>query len=233
MIRPLIGITCDNKDNRLDTGHYESAIAYSRAIAEAGGLPLILPQEVELASEYVALCAGILFSGGGDIRTEGFGEPMHAKSRPITPLRQAFELALLDALDRARAKPAMGICLGMQVMAVHAGGRLNQFLPDSLGESAAAAHQKNNRHALDLAANDSLLATLAAQSGDPGVVSSHRQAMQDSGGLRVIARAPEGVIQAVDDPSRPFYLGVQWHPERGGDGPFNRSLIARFVEACR
>ena len=232
MTRPLIGITSDNKENRIESGHYESAVAYSRAITLAGGLPLILPQEVTLIGDYLRLCAGFLLTGGADARMERFGQSMHPKAKPVPSQRQLFELALLDELAKNRRIPALGICLGMQFMSLHAGGRLNQQLADTLGEQALA-HQQNNRHPVKVEEADCVLAAVAQEAGDPTVVSWHRQAIEESGSLRIIARAPDGVIEAVDDPARPFYVGVQWHPERGGDGPFNGSLLARFVNACR
>ena len=251
MQRPRIGITVDNKDNTAESRRYESGIAYSRAIAEAGGLPLLLPHEPALADDYVALCDGIMLTGGADPRMEAFGQRTHEKARPVDERRQAFELAMLAALDRRRERPALGICLGMQFMGLHAGGRLNQHLPDTLGE-AAALHQKDARHAVKVRVRDSVLVGSAlrtssllsprggeeVRTADPTkaqslVTSWHRQALDDPGRLRLIATAPDGVIEAIDDPSRPFYLGVQWHPERGDDGPLSRGLLARFVDACR
>lgn len=85
MTRPLIGITVDNVLSDIASGRYESNVAYSRAVVEAGGLSLLLPQEVELAAAYVDLCDGLLLTGGDDARTEGFGVPAHALSRCIEP----------------------------------------------------------------------------------------------------------------------------------------------------
>ena len=230
MTRPLIGITIDNVENDINSGRYESNVAYSRAVVEAGGLPLLLPQEVELAAQYVDLCDGLLLTGGDDILTEDFGIPAHSQSRCIEPRRQTFELALLDALAKKPQRPVLGVCLGMQFLALHAGGRLNQHLPDTL-KNAVEEHQNNPRHEIVVGMADSAMLTspdgmqlsseaLAGQT----VVSSHHQAVENAGCLRVIATSPDGVIEAIDDPARLFYLGVQWHPERS-DGLFNLDLI--------
>ncbi|MCE9591015.1 MAG: gamma-glutamyl-gamma-aminobutyrate hydrolase family protein [Planctomycetes bacterium] len=228
MPAPLIGITSDNKDNADASNRYESPVAYARAVAEAGGVPVILPQEAELADEYVRRCDGILMTGGADPRTEAFGAPTHAAAKVMAQRRQTFDLSLLAALDRRKNRPTLGVCLGMQLMSLHAGGKINQHLPDTLGDRAAQ-HQKDNRHAVVVRAKDSVLGDVA----DASVVSWHHQAVADPGRLRLVATAPDGVIEAVDDPARAFYLGVQWHPERGGDGPLNAGLIRRFLDACR
>ena len=237
MTPPLIGITIDNVESDISSGRYESNVAYSRAVVEAGGLPLLLPQEVELASQYVDLCDGLLLTGGDDARCEDFGVPAHPESRCVEPRRQAFELALLDALAKKPQRPVLGVCLGMQFLALHAGGQLNQHLPDTLA-NAVEEHQNNHRHAIVVEIADSAMLTSAdgvqlpneALTGQT-VVSSHHQAVENAGCLRVIATSPDGVIEAIDDPARLFYLGVQWHPERG-EGLFNLDLIRRFVEVC-
>lgn len=238
MTRPLIGITVDNKNDSASSNRYESSIHYSRGIAAAGGLPLLLPQEPALADEFVALCDGILLTGGSDPRMERFGKRMHPQASPVDAGRQEFELALLAALDRAAGKPALGVCLGMQFMALHAGGDLNQHLPETL--ATATDHQRDNRHAICVLAPDSVVLR-EPRAPKPGpvpaeaeltVVSWHHQAVSDAGRLRTVATAPDGVIEAIDDPSRPFYLGVQWHPERGGEGRLNRDLLRRFVAAA-
>ena len=239
MQRPVIGIVVDNRDNTADSGRYELSIAYSRLVAEAGGLPLLLPHEVELAGSYVRMCHGLMLTGGVDPRTEPFGEPTHPAARPVDPRRQAFDLALLEHATRSRSRPAvLGVCLGMQMMALHAGGRLHQFLPDILDHTDADAHVDHRRHAVTLCTDDSVLNGSECKGATGMVVSHHRQAVADAGSMRVVARAADGIIEAIDAPDAAgvpgrFYLGVQWHPERGDDGPFNRGLIDRFVSACR
>lgn len=223
---PLIGITADNKDNTAASGTYECASRYCRAVAAAGGLPVVLPHEVALVPAYVERCAGFVFTGGVDPDVRMFGQPLHPQARVMDPGRQAFEAALLEEIERANPQAGvLGVCLGMQMMALHAGAVLDQYLPDSIGVDKTTAHQKNNRHAVVVREHASVIG-----GGAGTVVSSHRQAVASPGRLRVVATAPDGVIEAVDDPARPFYVGVQWHPERNED-PASVSLNERLFQA--
>jgi len=231
---PVIGITVDNRDNTATSGRYESSIAYSRCVAQAGGLPVLLPHEPQLAERFVDLCDGFVLTGGVDPRTEAFGQPTHGRARPMDAHRQVFELTLLAATDEHPSKPVLGVCLGMQLMALRAGGALHQHLPDVLDNPKL--HENDNRHAVALCVPVSALVDQPLTTEQATVVSWHRQAaapgLDDEGHvgrLRVLATAPDGVIEAIDDPQRAFYLGVQWHPERGGAGPLNQGLFDRFV----
>lgn len=222
MTTPIIAITCDAGVSPKGTPRYECAKAYAAAVAEAGGVPLLLPHVTERVAAYVRLCDGFVLTGGDDPAMEPFGEATHARATVMDAARQAFELALLAAIDDAKPQAAcLGVCLGMQLMALHAGGQLHQHLPDVLGDVVAAVHAGNQTHPVQF--DDGTI-------GD--VISHHHQAVASPGVLRVFARAPDGVIEAIDHPDRPFHLGVQWHPERGGDPALSSALFRRLVEAA-
>lgn len=212
--RPIIGITVDVAD-----GKYSLGRSYARMVIQAGGAPVMLPCEVACITEYLRLCDGVILSGGDDPDTTRWGVPIHPKAQPMHPDRQAFEVALLEALDEERRKPALGICLGMQLMGLHCGGELDQHLADSL--STAADHWDRRAH------------TITGELGEGTVHSHHRQALRDAGKLRVIARSSDGVIEAVRRDDRSFYLGVQWHPERTEDAQLGIGVIQRLIEACQ
>jgi putative glutamine amidotransferase len=214
--RPLIGITADAVEERFQLSRH-----YVRMVADAGGAATILPADREAIPTYLARCDGFLLSGGDDPDMTRWGLPTHPKAKTIDPERQAFELALLDALG-LEPRPVLGVCLGMQLMALHAGGTLDQHLPDTL--ATAADHWDRTEHAVE------------GPLGSGLVHSHHRQAITDAGWMRVVARARDGVIEAVDRPpddGGPLYLGVQWHPERTADARLGRGIVRQLVEAAR
>jgi putative glutamine amidotransferase len=215
MRRPVIGLTMDHKD---DGSAYMLTFDYARAIEAAGGLPFAIPFKTshELIPQYIDLCDGVLFTGGNDLDPALYGdEDWHPKAARIQPHRQSFELALLEEVERRRT-PALGVCLGSQVMNVHRGGSLIQFLPD-VERDNALEHRKGDvpggqRHAVRIEPGTILSTAI----GKPEIVanSRHKQAIARVGrGLRVNATAPDGVVEGIEDPSMPLYLAVQWHPE--------------------
>jgi putative glutamine amidotransferase len=212
--------------------HYESPVSYARAIELAGGLPVLLPYktDVALVGEYVDLIDGILFSGGNDLNPELYGEAWHARAERIDPDRQRFDMALLAEVERRR-KPVLGVCLGSQVMNVHRGGSLNQFLPDIQG---TIEHRKTGpdlkRHDVQLDPTSQIGQAVGQE--HISVNTYHKQSVKRLGkGLRVIATAPDGVIEGFEDPSFPLFAAVQWHPERLTDEPEHlapfKLLVAR------
>lgn len=225
---PLVGITCDLAETPEGRLRAVGAAAYFDAVAAAGGVPVLLPPVAACAEEYVSRCDAIVLTGGQDPRMEPLGGITHPSAEPMHPRRQDFEFALLTALDKSRLKPALGVCLGMQLMSLNAGGALDQHLPDSL--KTADRHSKDHQHRIEPVAG-------AAPQGGPipaGLVASnHHQAVTNAGRLRVVARSEDGVIEAVDDPARPFYLGVQWHPERTPDQALGAGMFRRLIDAAR
>lgn len=221
--RPLIGIT-----TLVDEPNTRVRRAYADAVFAAGGLPLLLPvpradRRASATRQYIELCDGFVLTGGFDPTTERYGQPTDPRVTREHPDRQAFDEALLEALADIPDSPVLGVCLGMQLMALQAGGRLNQWMSDTI--PTHAAHYDDRIHKIHATVNQGLI-------GEGQVTSWHRQSVEDPGHLRVIAIAEDGVIEAVDDPDRPFYLGVQWHPERTTADSHGLDLFRALIAAC-
>jgi putative glutamine amidotransferase len=237
MKRPVIGLTTDSNDQ---DDAYQSKMTYVQAIERAGGLPLLLPYAVDhaLIPQYVDLLYGICFSGGNDMNPVRYGEEWHPKVARMDKRREEFEFALIAEVEKRRL-PALGVCFGSQLMNVYRGGSLIQFLPDQKPdalEHRRLPDQAPGRHPVKLDTNSQL--GRAIGKSDVSVNTYHKQAVKRIGrGLRVIATAPDGVIEAFEDPTMPMFVAVQWHPERLIDEPEHlapfKLLVEKSAEARR
>lgn len=232
--RPVIGVTADYNDALTQ---YSTPYAYCAAVEAAGGLPLMLPYRADLSlvPAYADLVDGMLFSGGNDLDPAAWGETTHPEARAIDPHRETFERALMAEVERRRT-PTMGICLGSQLMNVHRGGSLNQFIPD-LGLAPTIEHRRLGtewtfRHPVTVVPDSVVARAIGGTTVESN--SSHKQSIKTVGrGLRVIAHAPDGVIEGIEDPTMPLWFGVQWHPERQHDEPAQLALFKLLVEKAR
>lgn len=243
MKRPLIAITCDVEGSgpAIAPKIVPSFANYLRAVIVAGADPVPIGawramrdgglDQAVIEADARAF-AGFVFTGGRDPDMASFGCETHpvAAAKLMHPLRQAYEVALLRELLAlgAAAPPVLGVCLGCQLMALAAGGSLVQHLPDTIG-SAAGAHTVDT----DADAIHEVKPILGAALAAGRVASHHHQAIADPGDCRVIAHAPDGVIEAIDLVDRPDWLGVQWHPERTDDPALGQALFDRLVAAAR
>ena len=235
MAQPVIGLTLDIEPPGGYSGEPWYAIRenYCTAIAEAGGVPVALPHEPELAERYLAMLDGLVITGGAfDVDPALFGATLRHETVTTKDRRTAFELAVTRAAH-ARALPALGICGGQQLMNVALGGTLIQHIPDAVPE-ALAHEQPNPRteagHAVSLEAESRLRAIVG--SATMQVNSAHHQAVAEAApGLAVNARAPDGVIEGIEDPAHRWFIGVQWHPEYRID-PGDTLIFRSLIEAC-
>jgi putative glutamine amidotransferase len=236
MREPLIGITADSEA----AGGYSKfpwyAIRenYCSAVRAAGGVPLVLPHEPTLVERYAALLDGLLVSGGNfDVDPALFGAATRHPEVTLKEGRTDFEMAMTRAMLKAD-KPILGICGGQQLLAVALGGTLIQHIPDEI--AAPLAHEQPNPR--DQAGHDvaimegTLLHRITGETRVP-VNSAHHQAVKDvPKNVVVDAVASDGVIEGIEDPSRKFCIGVQWHPEFY-ISPADERLFSAFVKACR
>jgi putative glutamine amidotransferase len=236
-MRPRIGITAYASQARF--GHWDIPTTlipqgYVDGVRLAGGLPVVLPptpEGGESADEVLDGLDGLILSGGGDVDPELYGAPeRHPETQPREEARDPFELALAEAARR-RGLPTLGICRGMQVLNVLAGGTLHQHLGDQLDlPTHRPGPGRFGSHEVALSPGSASAAML----GDHvDVQSTHHQGIDRLGeGLIATGHSPDGLVEALEDPSQPFCVGVQWHPEEE-PGSGGAPLFAGLVEAAR
>ena len=241
--RPLIGVTTSEvrkaqsieQTPESDPPHHEMALGltYLRGLEAAGGLPLVMPPLDEDAIEpLLDRCDGICLSGGPDLDPDVYGARPHPELGPTEPGLDRFELAVAAGAD-ARALPIFAICRGTQALNVVRGGTLHQHLPDRSSEIAHRQKLPGNQatHPVAIEPGSALERIVGEREID--VNSFHHQAIERLGeGLEVTALAPDGTIEAVEDPDRPFLIGVQWHAETLVHRGYEAALFRSFVEAC-
>jgi putative glutamine amidotransferase len=224
--KPIIGITTYLTSARFGVWEEDSALipaAYVRAVEAAGGRALLVPPSMEGIEETLDRLDGLLLSGGSDLDPALYGQDAHAETDGVVADRDRAEIALLQAA-LARDMPVLAVCRGSQVLNVARGGDLVQHLPDLVGDEK---HKHTPGvfadHDVDLISGTRVQEIL----GDHAPVKSHHH--QGYGrlgkGLREAARADDGTIEAVEDPSRRFALGVLWHPEAGEDFALFEALV--------
>jgi putative glutamine amidotransferase len=239
--RPLVGVSCMN-----DRSSYGAALmavrpTYLRALEAAGAVPLLihLTDDLAVVRALYDLCDGILLPGGDDVDPAHFGEERHPMLGEVDAQRDAVELALARWC-REEQKPLLGICRGVQVLNVAFGGTLWQDLPAQLPSELDHRYNTHLKQ-YDVPGHELLLDpdSWLAQHLDADELTAntmHHQALKDvAPGLRVVGRAPDGIIEAVEGTGESFIVGVQCHPEHlwKEAEPRWRRFFEGFVAACR
>lgn len=237
-MRPIIGIT---PSLQTDERKIYTPTSYPNAIIEAGGTPVFFnfTRDDEMIEAYAAMVDGVLFSGGDDVDPASYGEEQLWVCGDVCPLRDAFEIKLLKVLvEKYPDKPILGICRGAQVLNVAMGGTLYQDLKSQV-DGCIRHQQQQSSHYASHKAMVSEGSKLHAIYGSQEIMvnSFHHQAVKDIGpGLIVTARASDGVVEGFEKPDHPYFIAVQWHPERQVEGPHHpehKPLFLSFVDACR
>jgi gamma-glutamyl-gamma-aminobutyrate hydrolase PuuD len=225
-VRPLIGITTYLTRATFGAWEEDSALVpadYVRAVERAGGRALLVPPSDDGVEETLDALNGIVFSGGSDLDPALYGQERHRETDGVEAERDRAELALLQAA-LGRDMPVLAVCRGSQLLNVGLGGDLVQHLPEVVGD------EKHKELPGEFAEHGIVVepaTKLGALIGEHAPVKSHHhQGFGRLGdGLREAARANDGTVEALEDPSRRFTLGVLWHPEAGEDLRLFEALV--------
>lgn len=228
---PVVGLTTYRQraawgvwDTRADLLPTEYAVA----VEAAGGVPLLLPPVAlpAAAARVVSRIDALVISGGADVDPVKYGAEPHVRTAGWQPERDAWELALLTAAEES-GLPVLGICRGMQLMAVHAGGTLDQHTPDLVGhETHSPGGDAYGTVEVETAAGSRLAGLVGAR---VEVSCHHHQSVATHPGFAAVARADDGTAEAMEAPGERFCLAVQWHPETRVEA----GLMTGLVEAAR
>ena len=244
MNKPLIGLT---PSHDTQTDDISMRPTYVNAIKAAGGIPVVLPLDADQQDlrQLVRTLDGFLFTGGPDPHPFLFGEETHACCGNVSVKRDSLELALLPLVMKVQ-KPVLGICRGIQIINVGLGGTIYQDIPSQFQPNTDRAdsssflpiahrqpfHYTVPSHTVALVP-DTRMAHIC-QRPIIQVNSMHHQAVKDlAPGCIIAGTAPGGLIEAMEMPSYPFLIGVQWHPEYLWEqDPAAANLFRQFIQAC-
>src|SRR6478736_742301 len=220
MGRPVIGITAyverASWGNWVDVPGALVPHRYVRHVEDAGGIAVVIPPRPDAddgtALEIVDRLDGVILAGGVDVAPELYADERHASVQASRPDRDSTEIAIARATAGTDV-PVLGVCRGMQVMAVAAGGQLEQHLPDRLGHDGhSPAPGRYGEHGVRLAPGSRLGSVLGARVDVP---TYHHQGVLTHPGYEATAWADDGVLEAIEAPGARWRVGVQWHPEVG------------------
>lgn len=229
-MKPIIGITAS--ENGKGTSLKDT---YVKRVLEAGGVPIILPSLLtDQIEQLLKRIDGLLLSGGGDIDPNYFGEDPHPYLGEVAPRRDGFEIALAKQALHMNT-PILGICRGMQVLNVAAGGNMYQDLSKQRKEESIQHSQKapthHASHTVHLKGESLLKKLIGAE--EVRVNSFHHQAVKNVPEPFIIsARSNDDVIEAIESLTNNFVVGVQWHPEELMD-VHSTKLFEKFIEESR
>ena len=239
--KPIIGITgyVDVPGKKNTVGQFRMNRTYRDAVIRAGGLGIhLIPVELHEVDRLLDLVDGVVLCGGPDIHPSAYGEKKHETVKPLCKERQNFDFRIARRV-MARKIPLLGICLGSQIMNVVRGGSLYQDIPSMVGKKVDhrpghISELDGEMHSVELMKGSKLRKIYGRSK--LGVNSYHHQAVKTLGrGLKVAARSKkDGIVEGIEDPSLPFAVGVQFHPEwqkkpKAVHGP----LFDAFIKAAK
>lgn len=236
MRKPLIGLT---PAHDMESGDVKARPTYMRALKAAGAIPVVMPLDAseEDLKQLSQDLDGFLFTGGPDVHPFLFGEETQAHCGNVSPARDQMEISLLPMVMELQ-KPILGICRGIQVLNIALGGNIWQDIPSQVTRDFPLAHSQQFSYDMPchtVALTEGSLLARISESSSIKVNSMHHQAVKDlAPGLIASAYSTDYLIEALEMPDYPFFIGVQWHPEylwEKNKEAFR--LFQTFVKACK
>ena len=225
---PVVGISSYARSGQ--PAAFSIPTGYVDAVRRAGAVPIVLPPGEQEPQALLALMSALIVSGGGDINPSAYGGRHHETVYSVCEERDAFEFALTRAALADTRVPMLCICRGLQVLNVVCGGTLHVHLPETYGERVAhrLPPRDTSMHAVEIDPDSRLahvLGTTRAQ-----VRSWHHQGIDRLGeGLRAVAWAEDGVVEAVEHLQHPWCIAVQWHPEMQLEDPVQQRIFRALI----
>jgi putative glutamine amidotransferase len=231
---PVIGLTTYREHAAYGVWNQRADLLpteYAEAVTATGGIPVLLPPIAEpgAADVVVARLDGLVISGGADVDPGRYGAEPHERTAAWRPDRDAWEAALLTAAE-ARGLPVLGVCRGMQLMAVHAGGTLDQHTPDLVGHEEHSPGGDVYGTVRVATEAGSRVAGLVGETLE--VSCHHHQSVRTHPGFLPVARAADGTLEAMEAPGDRFCVAVQWHPETADDVGLLAGLVRAAADAA-
>ena len=234
MKRVIIGLTPQGDGSK----GYSMSPDFIRALNSLGAIAITLPSVTDddaLMLDTLALCDGIIFTGGPDVRPSLFGEEIIPSCGSINDERDAFEIKLYKMAIEAD-KSILGVCRGVQVMNIAQGGNIYQDIYSQSG-TVLVHHTLDGQRAFHSVtiSNDNIMSRVGFSASTIAVNSYHHQSVKDlAEGYEAFAYSDDGLIEGIYMPSRRFVAGVQWHPEKRFDGDDDSfRILIDFVESCK
>lgn len=227
-MKPIIGISVDcvhDPEDARTRGKLELNWNYAQAVADAGGIPILIPPMTDMDA-IAGMIDGWLIPGGNDIDAAIFGEENHPKVTLQDPARYEAESRLYRAVDKEL--PVLGICYGCQFLNVARGGTLQQHVPDVVGHETHSGGTMQN-YPIEAESRLAGIVGVAEMTGK----SYHHQAVGRAGeNLKVVSKHEDGTVEAIEATDRPWMIGLQWHPERTLEDDPTQRLFQDFVQAA-